>query len=337
MECVYGVRLAYCDLGGNQKDEIVARKPRIEFEGAFYHVISRGNQRQKIFRDKEDYRRYLAIIAYYKVRYEFALYGYALMSNHVHFLMETKETPLSKVMQGITQRYTVYFNNKYQTVGHLFQGRYKALLCDKDAYLVALIKYIHLNPVRAGIVKTAEGYPWSSHHLYIKRQKSKELLDGEKVLQMFSEDVEKGRKLYRVFMGDGVIINKDDVYGAVDQRIVGDERFAEEIRGRHELELANIRKAKAHTLEVIVGKIEEICGVSLEELRRKGKNRQSARARKLCALVAKEYGYKGTEISRFLQKDPAVITRYLAVRTELSNEIDQVLALLNMQDSNRQV
>ena len=315
----------------------MARKPRIEFEGAFYHVISRGNQRRKVFRAEKDYQRYLEIIADYKVRYKFALYGYALMSNHVHLLVETREIPLSKIMQGITQRYTAYSNKKYQTIGHLFQGRYKALLCDKDAYLLALIKYIHLNPVRAGMVKTAEEYPWSSHHLYAKRQKGGELLDTGKVLQMFSEDVEKGRKLYRAFMGDGVTIKKDDVYGAVDQRIVGDERFADDIRERHELELANIRKAKAHTLEVIAGKIKESCGVSLDELRRKGKDRQSARARKLCALVAREYGYKGTEISRFLQKDPAVITRYLSVRTELSNEIGQVLALLNMQNSNRQV
>jgi len=315
----------------------MARRPRIEFEGAFYHVISRGNQRQQIFMDEDDYRRYLGIISDYKARYKFSFYGYALMSNHVHLLIETRKTPLSKIMQGISQRYTIYFNKKYQTVGHLFQGRYKALLCDKDAYLLNLIKYIHLNPVRAKIVKDAGEYLWSSHRLYIKKEKGKELLETGKVLHMFSDDPAKGRKLYRAFMGDGVTVKKDDVYGAVDQRIVGDERFAEEIRERHELELQSIRKMKSCTLEEIAEKIEGTTGVGLQEMRRKGKGRRSTMARKLFALVAREYSYKGTEISRFLRKDPAVITRYLSARTELSDALGQVLTVLNMQNSNRQV
>jgi putative transposase len=306
----------------------MARKPRIEFEGAFYHVISRGNQRQKIFRDDDDYRHYLDILSYYKDRYKFSLYCYALMSNHLHLLLETRKIPLSKMMQGISQRYTIYFNKKYQTVGHLFQGRYKALLCDKDAYLLTLIKYIHLNPVRAKMVKDAEEYPWSSHRFYIKRVNGKELLDTGQVLRMFSDDPAKGRKLYHVFMSDGVTIKKDDIYGAVDQRIVGDEMFAEDVRERHELELGNIRKTKARTLEEIAGRTEDISGVGLDELRRKGKGRKKAMARKLCSLAAKEYGYKGTEISSFLRKDPAVISRYLSARTELLDALGQVLALL---------
>lgn len=113
----------------------MARKPRIEYEGAFYHVISRGNQRQTIFKDKEDHDKYLEVLARYKEKYHYLLHAYVLMKNHVHLLIETTNTPLSKILQGINQTYTAYSNKKNKTVGHLFQGRYKAILCDKDEYL----------------------------------------------------------------------------------------------------------------------------------------------------------------------------------------------------------
>src|SRR6266540_6708660 len=107
------------------------RKPRIEFEGAFYHVITRGNQRQKIFRSPADHQKYLQLLTIYKNRYRCFVYAYVLMGNHVHILIETKDVPLSKVFQGINQTYTAYFNKIHRTVGHLFQGRYKAVLCDR--------------------------------------------------------------------------------------------------------------------------------------------------------------------------------------------------------------
>ncbi len=93
------------------------------------------------------------------------------MSNHIHLLIETRDVLLSKTMQGINQRYTMYFNRKYKTVGHLFQGRYKAVLCDRDAYLLLLVKYIHMNPVRAKIVEDISKYQWSSHHEYGERKR----------------------------------------------------------------------------------------------------------------------------------------------------------------------
>ena len=113
----------------------MARKPRIEFEGGFYHVITRGNQKQKIFRDEQDFLKYLKFLSDYKERYGFSLYAYVLMQNHVHLLMQMGEIPLSKILQGINQRYTMHFNRRDRTVGHLFQGRYKSILCDKDEYL----------------------------------------------------------------------------------------------------------------------------------------------------------------------------------------------------------
>jgi len=162
----------------------VARKLRIEFEGAFYHVIIRGNQRQKVFLAEKDFLKYLEFLRDYKGRYGFLVYAYVLMSTHVHLLVETGQVPLSKALQGINQRFTMYFNWRYGTVGHLFQGRYKAILCDKDAYLFSLVKYLHCNPVRAGMVRQSEEYRWSSHRAYLGQDRDG-LVDTGLVLRMF--------------------------------------------------------------------------------------------------------------------------------------------------------
>jgi REP element-mobilizing transposase RayT len=129
----------------------MARKPRIEYAGAFYHIIVRGNQRQDIFLSDEDRREYLTRLSKYKEICGFNLYAYVLMGNHVHLLMETPRDRISRIMQRINLTYTQYFNRKYNKVGHLFQGRYTSYLCDKDEYLLALVRYIHLNPTHAGV------------------------------------------------------------------------------------------------------------------------------------------------------------------------------------------
>ena len=145
----------------------MARKPRIEFPGAFYHVISRGNQRQTIFHDNTDYLAYLNRLEHYRKRYNITVYAYTLILNHVHLLVETHETPLSKFMQGLQFTYTRYYNQRYSKIGHLFQGRYKAILCDRDAYLLELVRYIHLNPARMRRRVDPWRYKWSSHREYL--------------------------------------------------------------------------------------------------------------------------------------------------------------------------
>jgi REP element-mobilizing transposase RayT len=136
----------------------MARKPRIEFPGALYHVIARGNQRRRTFFNPEDYENYLSRLWSYHEKFHFTLYAHCLMPNHIHLLIESAEVPLSKIMQAIQFSYTQSFNRRHKKVGHLFQGRYKAVLCQKDEYLLELVRYIHLNPVRAGIVKDPKNY-----------------------------------------------------------------------------------------------------------------------------------------------------------------------------------
>src|SRR5215510_11022713 len=125
------------------------RKPRIEIAGGLYPVISRGNNRRKIFRSDSDYLRFTDILALQKSKLPFYLYAYCLMPNHVHLLIEMQDNPLSRITQRVLTTYSQYHNRKYKKVGHLFEGRCKAILCQTDRYLGELVRYIHLNPVRA--------------------------------------------------------------------------------------------------------------------------------------------------------------------------------------------
>jgi REP-associated tyrosine transposase len=312
----------------------VARKPRIEFEGAFYHVITRGNQRQKIFKDEEDFEKYLELLSRYKDRYKYRLYAYALMSNHVHLLIETGETPLSKILQGINQSYTGRFNRKYKTVGHLFQGRYKAILCDRDSYLLSLAKYIHLNPVRARLAKTPYEYRWSSHRAYIKSAK-KNIVDEDLVLRLFSENKGQARRLFEEYVCDGISVKKEDIYTTIDKRILGDEKFADAIKHRCDAAIRPGRREKEYTLGALAGAVGEIFDIRLTQIRQKGKERETSKARKVFSLVAREYGYKVTEIAGYMRRDPAIITRHIArEKEELRGEVEKVVTRLKDKKAN---
>ena len=303
----------------------MARRPRIEFEGAFYHVITRGNQRQRVFKTEKDYAKYLEILADYKDRYEYFLYAYVLMNNHVHLLMETQVAPLSKILQGINQRYTLYFNRKYRTVGHLFQGRYKAILCDKDEYLLSIIKYIHLNPVRAEVAKSPEEYRWSSHHIYTGNADEKGIVDTEEVLRIFSENIIRARSQYKDYMGEDSVVRKEHIYGTIDQRVLGDERFAERVMKRSKVKLTQRRRLKEYSLAEIAEGVEKAYRINIKEMREKGKAEGVSLGRKLFSMVAFEYGYKGREIAEYIQKDPAIVTRHLKEKGNFEGETERVI------------
>jgi len=305
----------------------MARKPRIEYDGAFYHVITRGNQRQKIFKDPADYQRFLQVLAIYKARYVFHLYAYVLMGNHVHLLIETTETPLSKILQGVNQSYTLYFNRKYKTVGHLFQGRYKAILCDREAYLLGLLKYIHTNPVRARIAETLGVYRWSSHPAYTGRNNPLGLVDTDQVLRMFSENKARARRQYKAFMNDTATLRKEEVYATIDQRLQGDDEFVYRVLTAHDFEIKKERTKKEYSLQAIGMTVETLYQVTLDQLRSSGKERQIMRARRVYTLAAKEYGYKGKEIASYLEKDPASVSGYLRGE-DVGGEIKKVIRQL---------
>jgi hypothetical protein len=258
------------------------------------------------------------------------------MGNHVHLLVETKEVPLSMILQGINQSYTMYFNRRYTTVGHLFQGRYKAILCDRDSYLLSLMKYIQMNPIRAGVAKTLEAYPWSSHGSYVGQTKAKGIVDVELVLRTFSEDRGKARMAYQEYMGEEGMLTREKVYATVDQRVLGDEKFVEEVMGRTGRREVRGRRKHGYRLPEIAKATEEVCGISLGQLREKGRGEGFGRGRRVMSVVAKEYGYKGQEIAGYLWRDPSVITRYLKEGSKLTSDLKDVHAILQ-QYSNKQV
>ncbi|UCF90286.1 MAG: transposase, partial [Desulfobacterales bacterium] len=155
----------------------MARPLRVEYPGAFYHVINRGNNQEKIFetdRDKEKFLEYLAKAA---ERFSIVIHTYCLMNNDFHLLVETSEANLSLAMQWVNISYATYFNRKHGRHGHLFQGRFKAILIDADAYLEHLSRYIHLNPVRAEMVSSPADYTWSSYLAFIGTQKAPRFLE----------------------------------------------------------------------------------------------------------------------------------------------------------------
>jgi len=315
----------------------MARKPRIEFEGAFYHVITRGNQKQIIFKDDEDREKFLEILSHYKERHMYQLYAYVLMTNHVHLLVETKDSPLSKIMQGVNQSYTAYFNKKYETVGHLFQGRYKAILCDRNEYLLALVKYIHENPLRAKVVKSLSEYPWSSHLIYEKKKPDNTLVDTDQVLRMFSENKSKARLLYKAFIDRKEMVSKEAVYTTIDQRVLGGEHFVEKVIEKTKGHLNKKQPEKAYPLAAIAKAIEDVLKISIVRLRAKNKEPAAVKAKKIFCLIAHEYGYSGKETARFIEKDPAIVSRYIKQEKADFAEVELVIKALKRENVNSQV
>jgi REP element-mobilizing transposase RayT len=207
----------------------MARKPRIHFPGALYHAITRGSRRRGIFLDERDFQRFLSYLSDCKKRFPFRLSAYALLKNHLHLLIEVEGTPLSRVMQSLLFAYASYFNKRHGEVGHLFQGRHKAILCDKDAYLLELVRYIHLNPVRANIVRRPEDYEWTGHLSYLGRG-TEHLIDEGFVLDHFGKKRSLARQRYHQFVWEGISIGHDGRYYKVkDQRYLGEEGLIERV------------------------------------------------------------------------------------------------------------
>jgi REP element-mobilizing transposase RayT len=302
----------------------MARKPRVEFEGAFYHVIVRGNQHQKIFRDDRDRLVYLDRVEHYRQRYRFTIYAYVLMSNHVHLLLETGKTPLSKILQGIQFTYTQYYNRRYRTVGHLFQGRYKAILCDRDAYLLELVRYIHLNPARLKNPEELAGYRWSSHHAYLGR-KGPVAVDTDLILGQLGNSAAQVLKAYRKFIEDGQGLGHEQrYYQAVDQRFLGDEKFIEQIAER--APQGEIRPGgRRIRFEELLHAVAQVHGCETKDLTAPGRQRAWAKPRAQLAYLAREWcGMKTIEIARRLHRDASMVSRlcaeYEAVRNLKTEE-----------------
>ena len=208
----------------------MARPLRIEYEDAVYHVTARGNKRRKIYFTKTDYQKFLQYIAEAKKKFGILIHSYVLMGNHYHLIIETPEANLSKALHHINSSYTTYINHKRKRSGHLFQGRYKAIVVSKDNYLVELSRYIHLNPFRAGKVEKPEEYQYSSYKTY-KTGKKDEILTQDLILGLIAGHKSEARRKYKAFVETAMRGNEEpdevvkDVFGGI---ILGGTKFIKE-------------------------------------------------------------------------------------------------------------
>jgi putative transposase len=211
----------------------MARALRIAFRGACYHVTMRGNERRPIFRDDRDRGRFLERLATIVGRYRLVLHAYVLMRNHYHLLVETPEANLSRAMRQLNGVYTQDFNRRHHRVGHLFQGRYKALLVEKDSYLLELSRYIHLNPVRVGEVGDPVAFGWSSAAAYVGKQPQPGFLSTAAVLRQFNRRPVAAQRAYRSFLLEGIRTGVERPWGkVVGQTLLGDPKWVERMRRR---------------------------------------------------------------------------------------------------------
>ena len=203
----------------------MARPLRFEYKGALYHVHARGNERKKIFFTDTDYQKFKDYIAGAIEKYHCLVHCYVLMGNHYHLIVETPEANISRVMHYISGSYTTYINIKRGRSGHLFQGRYKSILVDKDSYLMELSRYIHLNPVRAKLVDKPEEYVYSSYNSYITGKPEK-IVTTDLIMGMLSRQRKEAQNAYRRYVENGIGENLknplDSAYGGI---ILGGERF----------------------------------------------------------------------------------------------------------------
>src|SRR3972149_5001982 len=211
----------------------MARKPRVHYPGALYHVTLRGNSGQTIFFDDRDRTRFCFLVQEGIERVAHRIHAFCLMTNHVHLAIQIGDIPLSRILQNLSFRYTRWVNWRRKRSGHLFQGRYKAVLVDADAHLHELTRYIHLNPVRAGVVKEPEDYAWSGHRAYLGLE-TIPWLTTDWVLSQYSRRLSLARRAYRRFVHEGKGGGYQEEYhrgSGTDSRILGDDDFIDRVLG----------------------------------------------------------------------------------------------------------
>ncbi len=208
----------------------MARPLRIEYPGALYHVTSRGNAGRKIFRSDRDRRSFIDLLGSITDRFQWRCYAYCLMDNHYHLVIETPEANLAKGMRQLNGVYTQRYNWKHHKAGHIFQGRYKAIIVDRDSYLLELSRYVVLNPVRAHAAEKVEDWKWSSYRATAGIDDVPLFLTVDPLLARFSTSRKRACKLYQRFVAEGISGTSpwEELKGQI---YLGDERFMERVKG----------------------------------------------------------------------------------------------------------
>lgn len=267
----------------------MSRIRRIEYKGAIYHLIQRGSNREYIF-ENELYKGYLIkIIRETKESYGFNFYGYVIMDNHYHLLIQTKDTPISKIMHGINSKYARYYNHKENRTGPVFENRYRGILVENERYLLELLKYIHLNPVKAKMCPSIDRYKWSSDVFY--RRNMKNIVDIDGVLDMISLNRVEAIRKYIDFMDSGYSHQEfhPDIFENVE--IIGSAKFKEEMLTEDNREIMSLGEI-----------LEEVCPseAEYELIRRGSRKRYLTDYKSEYVKQAREFNYSFVEIGEFI-------------------------------------
>jgi len=283
------------------------RKPRIHLSGGLYHVILRGNSRQDIFFADEDRFVFYRLLEEGVRRFNYRIHAFCLMSNHVHLAMQMGREPLSRGLQNIAFRYTRHINRAQDRVGHLFQGRYKALLVDEQSYGLELVRYIHLNPVRAKIVRDPALYAHSAHLGYLGKC-AFGFLTTDWVLSQFDTRIGVARTRYARFVADGITEGHRPEFhsGSAESRVIGDERFVQSVIQGSEDDV----RFRGMTLERIVEYVCKDFEISEHELALKSKQRKTSDARTLTGWLALSTGIATlSDVARRFKRDVSGLSR----------------------------
>jgi putative transposase len=314
------------------------RKARIDAPGALHHVIIRGIERRKIFRSDDDRRNFLSRLSELIPETKIECFAWALIPNHAHFLVRTGSVPVSVLMSRLLTGYAGWFNKKYRRHGPLFQNRYKSILCQEDPYLKELVRYIHLNPLRAGLVGDMGGldkHPWCGHSVLMDQTKQP-WQNIEYVYRLFSSHRREARKRYREFVEKGIPEGRrPDLTGGGllrssggwkglkgfrkagirlkgDERILGDGDFVENVLKAAEeaLEEKYALKAGGYDFDRTVARVAEVLGISPEQVTAFGKSPQTVQARALlCFWAHRKLGMSTIEIARKLKLSQPAVSR----------------------------
>jgi REP element-mobilizing transposase RayT len=283
------------------------RPLRLDTTGAVSHVVARGNERRPLFRDDADRERYLALLGEACDRHGARVLAWCLMPNHVHLALQSGAVPVSRVVHDVHARYAQYFNRRYDRVGHLFQGRFRSLLVDRNEWLLEVVRYVHRNPVKARLVSRPEEYPWSSHGAYLGT--APPWLAAGEVLSLLAGSRPKARKLFQEFVA-GSAAGRYDPDDVPARGVVGGEDFVRAALGRAgKADLVRRMLTPQRVVEVVAA----LEGVTLSELAGPARLRSLSRVRSICALLGRDLGQIPlAQTARLFRRDPSTISRDVA-------------------------
>jgi len=314
------------------------RQARIDAPGALHHIICRGIERRKIFRDNTDRDRFLERLGAVLTENATPCYAWALIPNHFHLLLKTGTEPIAGIMRRLLTGYAVTFNQRHRRCGRLFQNRYKSILCQEDIYFLKLVRYIHLNPLRAGIVKdlkSLDRYAYSGHSCIVGKRKNS-WQDFDTVLQYFGNERCSAQKRYRDFVekevgcgrnpeytGGGLVrsvggwgelksMRRMKIHLKGDERILGDSNFVESVlsQASEQMDIQYRLKAEGWTLEKIIDRAANIFDVEKETLLSGGKQKIRVQARSVASYWAIRYlGLTAAEVGREFGLSKSAVSR----------------------------